>query len=312
MIIEDHIPHMAYHIVYHIPYMVQIYLLLMLCCRCFRRDVKYEVDSDGDVALSKLEDGKYVPKYSAEDITSFSKLNEVPLWHCIQNLIKSEDKKTAIDAVYECDESDFEIVALALGLIATPHSKKRYLSLISNPDFIDYQVRKLKDRLPEYHEEKVITCVADVLRCAEVPPDLFWIQFAIQTMSALAFSAVLTTIPTTNLAVDFPKAASVVFAGVSFAFTSVENLAPIVIAVSTHRYLMVTNQEGFARGLFGKSFGTRLLQAAEVSNMVLLCVTSVYLVPHEDTPLDIILNCTALFAITQVGDQMHKVMRWKV
>jgi hypothetical protein len=50
----------------------------------------------------------------------------------------------------------------------------------------------------------------------------------------------------------------------------------------------------------------------ETINFILLVLTSIGLVPYQTDPFSIVLNCTALFAISQLDDQCFGLWKLKL
>jgi hypothetical protein len=285
---------------------------------------------EGNIALSRLEEleeGRLSTvcsisntEYTAYDITNLEYLESNRLWGAIAATFHNKGKMEWNEAIESCNKEDFEIVALGIAYLHAPNylsyncltiNKREILSKIGDGDekYVTSQAEILKRRIPVFKEQLDITSTSDVLSCMRIPIFIFFLFLLIQIVQAAAYYSILeTSLESGAGAINSNIIFAVIFAGISLTMSALDNVNPIVSLTITRAYLNATCKESSRTAL--DKMNSRILRLMEIFNLFLLIFTSVNLVPVQTDPLDIILNCTALFTISQLDEQVCGI--WKL
>eukprot|EP01040_Poterioochromonas_malhamensis_P016576 gene16576-18855_t len=159
---------------------------------------------------------------------------------------------------------------------------------------------KVINREQEVYEDDTITIQNSIdLVATEMTPFLFLLSLSLNCVKFLTYTAITES---TDISNDdaHPAVPSILIALVYSALSMSVTAFPVF-----KHLLMMAGSACLA--LKGSIFSFRLilntlLAITELGNFAMLYVAAIYIVPMQDSPLQIVLNCTALMAVSALDE----------
>jgi hypothetical protein len=159
--------------------------------------------------------------------------------------------------------------------------------------------------------------MGDLLSVVRIPWHIFISQWVIQLLQTFSYLAIYSSAGDMRNGMSAGHVDVVtcfIFASVSFAVTAMIQSSPLIFVSVSYWYLSKSRNTLKDKSVeWDKELCfSMVVRLWELLNLFWLVTTSVNIVPRQESPLDIVLNCTALLVISQLSEAVNKVWRFKL